>query len=275
MRLLIMKTTLQLIFILLTFLILQLSYATSLGNATDPMSEVTTHKDQCVILLHGLGRKSGSMETIANALRDQQYKVWNKDYDSRSDKIESLATKAVAPGVEWCKEQGAQKIHFVTHSLGGILVRYYFQNIEVEEVSRIVMLAPPSQGSTVADLLSKNYLYKKITGPAGQQLGTNDGSLPNQLEPISGEIGVIAGTGSLDPWFTPFIEGENDGKVRVEDTRLDEMIDFLVVDHSHTYIMRSDGVIQQIKHFLETGKFDRTNTTKKETTTEIMITNDK
>ncbi len=270
-----MKTNLQLFSIILTFLLLQPSFATSLENEPDSMSEEIDPKDQCVILLHGLGRKSGSMKTLADSLRDKQYKVWNEGYDSRSEKIESLAIKAIVPGIEWCKQQGAQKIHFVTHSLGGILVRYYFQSEEEPKVSRIVMLAPPSQGSAVAELLKENYLYKKITGPAGQQLGTNDGSLPNQLEPISGEIGVIAGTGSFDPWFTPFIEGDNDGKVRVEETRLDEMKDFLVVDQSHTFIMRSDKVIQQIIHFLETGRFYRVNTKQDEIKTEATKTNDK
>ncbi len=234
------------------------------------MAATSSHDDECVILIHGLGRSSGSMETIADSLRRQQYNVWNVDYDSRSERIESLAAKVITPGINWCKEQGVEKIHFVTHSLGGILVRYYFQHRIVPEVSRIVMLAPPSQGSTVTDWLKENYLYKKITGPAGQQLGTDASSLPNQLVPIAAEIGVIAGSSSVDPWFSPFIEGDNDGKVRVDDTRLEEMQDFLVVDHSHTFIMRADDVIQQIQYFLDNGKFDRS------TTSEAgeLITND-
>lgn len=195
------------------------------------------------------------MDKLAAAIEEEGYVVWNADYDSRSAKVEALAKQAIEPGLNWCAEKQTSAIHFVTHSLGGILVRYFYQKRLLPKSSRIVMLAPPNKGSVVAELLKEYYLYKKITGPAGQQLGKDEESLPASLQPINAEIGVIAGNSSVDPWFSPFIEGDNDGKVMVDDTRLAEMKDFIVVEHSHTFIMKSEEVIGQIIYFLANGSF--------------------
>lgn len=92
-------------------------------------------------------------------------------------------------------------------------------------------------------------------GPAGQELGTDEKSLPNQLKPVQGEIGVIAGEKDGEPWFLPEIPGKDDGKVAVESTKLPEMKDFLLVKSGHTFIMRDEGVIKQILYYLEHGKF--------------------
>ena len=118
------------------------------------------------------------------------------------------------------------------------------------------MLSPPNRGSEIADQLREFKLYKFVTGPAGQQLGTDAASIPNQLKPIDGEIGVIIGNSTSDPWFSWLIPGEDDGKVSVARARLDEMKDFLVVEQGHTYIMKKAQVIKQIEHFLKTGEFN-------------------
>jgi len=92
-------------------------------------------------------------------------------------------------------------------------------------------------------------------GPAGQQLSTQNSSKPNTLKPIPGIIGIIAGSVTSDPWFAWMFDGPNDGKVSVQSARLDEMADFLVVEHGHTFIMNNDDVIEQVLYFLKHGKF--------------------
>lgn len=211
---------------------------------------------QCVVLLHGLGRTSHSMNTIAAALKQDNYLVVNHSYPSRKKSIEALSN-VVGDNIAECQKLGATQIDFVTHSLGGILLRQYFQQHSVPAVKRVVMLGPPNHGSEVSSLNKNKKWYKLMTGQAGQQLGTESDSLPNQLKPLNGiEIGIIAGTKSLDPWFSNSLPKPHDGKVSVASTQLDEMTDFIVVPHSHTFMANSSLVVQQLKIFLKQGKFD-------------------
>lgn len=211
--------------------------------------------EECVILLHGLGRTERSMNKIEDQLQDAGYRVWNAGYKSTKSSIPELSDSSISEGLGYCRNKQGQKIHFVTHSLGGILVRYYLQEHAVENLGRIVMLAPPNQGSEVADELRKFEWFGELLGPAALALGTAKEDIPKSLEPIPGEIGIIAGNSTSDPWFSPMIPGEDDGKVSVESTRLEEMRDFLIVPESHTFIMRDGEVIKQIMAFLREGKF--------------------
>jgi len=210
---------------------------------------------EAVVVLHGLGRSAWSMFRLEHELTKQGYLVYNKSYPSRNFPIEKLATKAIEPALQWARLKGVRRIHFVTHSLGGILVRYYLQDNPIDTLGRVVMLSPPNRGSVVADMLLKMKLYRMFSGPVGRQLGTHRESVPNSLKPVNAEIGVIAGTLSSDPWFSAFIHEPSDGKVTVSNTMLDEMRDFIVVRHGHTYIMNSRQVVEQISYFLSNGKF--------------------
>lgn len=212
--------------------------------------------DECVILLHGLGRTERSMIKIEDRLQDAGYRVWNLGYESTEHPISFLSESTIAKGLKYCEQKRTQFIHFVTHSLGGILVRYFLQDGHIEKLGRIVMLAPPNQGSEVADELSQFGWFEELLGPAAVALGTGEQSLPNRLTPIPGEIGVIAGNATSDPWFSPMIPGEDDGKVSVKRAQLDEMSDFLVVDAGHTFIMRKRAIIEQVLYFLQHGRFN-------------------
>lgn len=216
---------------------------------------VFASSDECVILLHGLGRTSLSMNKLERTLEEKGYLVWNEGYPSRKKTIEELAS-VVEEGIGQCRKKRARKIHFVTHSLGGILVRQYFQEHGAAEARRVVMLGPPNRGSGITDRHKDAWWYKEATGPAGQQLGTGPDSLPNRLASVPLEIGIIAGTSGGDLFASAFKDA-NDGKVSVESTKLGEMKDFLVVDTGHTFIMNSDEVIGQVIFFLKEGRFDR------------------
>ena len=119
------------------------------------------------------------------------------------------------------------------------------------------MLAPPNNGSEVADFVRHWPIYRWVMGQVGQQLGTGPDSVVHKLRPISAEVGVIAGNRSLQPWFSWLLPGEDDGTVSVSSTRLDEMRDFLVVNASHTLVMFNRQVRHQVEHFLRKGSFDR------------------
>lgn len=210
-----------------------------------------------VIVLHGLGRTAKSMTPIQKKLEADGYFVWNKSYPSRDENIISLAESFLGEGIAQCRAAGVANIHFVTHSMGGILVRQYLQNRVLEMQGKIIMLAPPNHGSEIADHLQARFWYEWMMGPAAMELGTGEGSRPNSLQPVLGTIGVIAGATSFEPWFSWMFNGSHDGKVSVASTRLDEMSDFLVVERGHTFIMRSERVIEQILFFLQHGCFNR------------------
>lgn len=208
----------------------------------------------CVVLLHGLARTAGAMNSLENSLHDTGFTVANIDYPSTKATVEELAKPAIDKGVAECPVDVT--IHFVTHSMGGILVRYYLENEKLDRLGRVVMLAPPNQGSEVIDDFSDMPGFALINGPAGFQLGTGEESLPRRLGPVHFELGVIAGNKTFNPLLSQSLPNPDDGKVSVESTRVEGMSDFLVVPHSHTFIMHADVVLRQTIHFLREGSFD-------------------
>jgi len=215
----------------------------------------TAAAGQCVVLLHGLARSSLSMEPMAWALEDLGYQVANIEYPSREYRIEELAPMAVEAGLEACRGSGAT-IHFVTHSLGGILVRYYFRSTVPDDLGRVVMLAPPNQGSNAVDALGEVPGFEWLNGPAGYQLGKGEDSIPLQLGVPAFEFAVIAGDRTIDPVTSSVLDNPDDGRVSVSDTRLEGMSDFRVIAASHAFIMQKREVFRLVDRFLKTGSFD-------------------
>jgi pimeloyl-ACP methyl ester carboxylesterase len=208
-----------------------------------------------VVLLHGLSRSSASMAKMERALASEGYVVLNCDYSSRTLPIEKLSLAVVGGALADERLRGCSKVHFVTHSMGGILVRYYFANRRDERLGRVVMLGPPNKGSEVVDHLRGWWVFRKVTGPAGQQLGTDKDSVPNRLGPVSFELGVIAGDRSINWINSSMIKGRDDGKVSVESTKVEGMRDHLVVHATHPFMMRKRRVIASVIAFLKSGQF--------------------
>jgi triacylglycerol lipase len=221
-------------------------------------AQVSQDKNDYVMLLHGLGRTSFSMKFLGNYLEEQGFKVFNLGYPSTTYPIEQLVQN-VTEQIKQAKIESANQVHIVTHSMGGIITRFYLKENPIKNLGRVVMLSPPNQGSKLTDSLKNhlNFLYHFFTGPAGQQLGTEPSSVPNQLGPVHFELGVITGNTTLNPLYSYLIPGEDDGKVSVERAKVKGMKDFLVVPHSHTFIMNSHEVREQIVYFLEYGQFRR------------------
>ena len=173
--------------------------------------------DELVILLHGLCRSTGSMQAMADHLHREGYAVRNLDYPSTEMSIEDLSELHLGPVIA---EAGNRyhRIHFVTHSMGGIVVRQYLATHQKTLPGRVVMLAPPNRGSELVDLFGRNRLMQKLLGPAFLQLGTSPDSLVNILPAAKRETGIIAGSRSLDPISSFIIQGADDGKVAVSRT---------------------------------------------------------
>ncbi len=206
-----------------------------------------------VVLLHGLALPTLSMGRLVGDLRRDGYRVRNVGYPTRPHDVKSLVERFVAPAVAACG--GERPVHVVTHSMGGLLIRCYLQSARLPRGSRIVMLAPPNQGSEVADRLRDWLPYRLLFGAVGQQLGTGPDGIARQLGPIDAEIGVIAANRTIQPWFSSLFPGDNDGAVSVASTRLPEMRDFIVVESSHTLMLLRSEVSRQVRHFLAQGRF--------------------
>lgn len=209
-----------------------------------------------VILLHGLTRSNRSMKKIEESLSEYGYRVINVDYPSTEYPIEYLANNVLSGVIARCDTSSGSKINFVTHSLGGIIVRYYLKHNKLTNLGRVVMLSPPNKGSELVDNLKESYFFKKRHGPAGQQLGTDKESLPLNLGPIDFDLGVITGNISFNLISSVILPGPDDGVVSVESAKVEGMTDFIVMPNSHTFIMKNKNVIKQIIHFLENGEFD-------------------
>jgi alpha-beta hydrolase superfamily lysophospholipase len=210
----------------------------------------------CVVLLHGLARTSTSMNKMQRELENAGFATANIDYPSREYPVEELADIAVTEGLEACRDtEGIERIHFVTHSLGGILVRQYLSTNEIADLGRVVMMGPPNQGSAAVDELIGVPGFDWLNGPAGRQLGKGEDSVPLKLGPADFELGVIAGNRTIDPVTSAVLENPDDGRVSVNDTRLEGMADFVIVDHSHAFMMRMRRPIELTIEFLRSGQF--------------------
>ena len=214
--------------------------------------------DEAVVLLHGLGRTRFSMARLERVFRRDGYFVLNRTYPSRRMKIDSMSLKTIDPLIKACWAAGCRRIHFVTHSMGGILVRAFMaQNPDVPELknSHIVMLAPPNNGSQIVDRFGHTRWFRCVFGPGACQLRTGADGYPATLGEAPATTGVIAGTHTWDPIFSRYLPGPHDGKVTVENTRLGGMKDHLTAPVTHTFIAWSSPVIRQCRHFVRHGAF--------------------
>ena len=211
----------------------------------------------CVVLLHGLGRTSWSMKALQWHLEEAGYQVVSPTYPSLTHSIPELADMAVREGLAGCAALQLQRVYFVTHSLGGILVRQYLARHDIPGLQRVVMLGPPNQGSQMADYVASLGLLQPLLPAAVAELGTSEQSVPRRLGRAGFELGVIAGTVNQLPFIPGQPEERGDGTVAVSETILPGMTDFIELPVGHTFMMWNDEVLEQVVFFLEHGLFRR------------------
>ena len=197
------------------------------------------------------------MDSMQQHLLAAGYHTVNLGYPSTRASIEEIVAAHFPPALKRCQQFSPSRVHFVSHSLGGIVLRSYFKENELDNMGRVVMLSPPNQGSEAADSLKDWWLYRWINGPAGQQLTTAKDSIPNRLGPVDYSVGVITGDRYFffDYWLSTIIPGADDGKVSIASSRLEGMDDFLVVHKSHPFIMDDAYVQEETLHFIQNGVF--------------------
>lgn len=226
------------------------------ADSTQAEVQSSVHNAVCIILLHGLGRSSMSMKGVQWRLEEAGYPVVNNSYPWLGRSIEEIAPIAINESRSHCAEMGLSKIGFVTHSLGGILLRQYLEENTIAGLGRVVMLAPPNQGSTMADQLVANGMLEPLLPQPAYQLGTDENSVPKRLGPVNFELGVIAGTNTRALLSPGLDDLANDGTVAVEETHVAGMQDFIVLPVDHSFLMWRSAVLDQIVLFLDQGRFD-------------------
>ncbi|MBR0987565.1 alpha/beta fold hydrolase [Bradyrhizobium liaoningense] len=205
-----------------------------------------------VVLLHGIARTSASLTKLERALRAAGFATLNIDYPSRKKPIVALADD-LHPAISRFAERDAP-LHFVAHSMGGLVARAYVAKHRPARLGSVVMLGTPNGGSEVADLLSGSRLYRALYGPAGLELTTE--LRPDALPSLDYPVGVIAGSRFIDPVAGLFVlPTPNDGRVSVQSALLAGMADHIVVKTSHTGLPRHAAAIAQTIAFLREGRF--------------------
>jgi pimeloyl-ACP methyl ester carboxylesterase len=213
---------------------------------------------EVVVLLHGALRRGSSMKLLSKYLEHQGYETLSISYPSNQQTFEELAVYLDEQLKVSDQFNKATKVHFVTHSMGGIVTRYFLGKNAPAHLGRVVMMGPPNQGSEFADFMSEQQRLKpyfdKIFGPSGAQMKTeHDHSAAGK---ITYDVGVIAGCISINPLAPWVLDGAHDGIVPVERTKLDGMRDHIVVRATHTMMMYNPKVWQQVGSFLKNGAFD-------------------
>lgn len=211
-----------------------------------------------VVLLHGIGRTKQIMEKLGRYLTAQGYTVYNDDYQSTTAPIEAITEQIFLRIRKHCPDESIP-IHFVGHSMGALIVRLLITKHRPTNLGRVVMLAPPNQGSCLVDFLKKYRFFQRLFGPAALELTAGNGGIIHRLPPIDYEVGIIAGDRSVDLLFSWFIlPGKNDGKLTVAETKLAGMKDHIVLHATHPFMPNNTKVIKQTAHFLRFGRFEQT-----------------
>lgn len=221
----------------------------------------TESRNEDVVLIHGILRTRYSMRPVARHLVRRGYRTFLFGYPSRREPIAESADRLAA----WLKEKGlpaeGRPLHFVTHSMGGLVARDCLTRHDIEGAGKLVQLTPPNQGSCRARQLRDLWLFRILFGPAGQELTDGPEGFHSRCGVPDVPIGIIAGgrgdERGLARVFKLPAPGDNDNTVLVRETFLDGAADHIVLPFRHSFLMYFRTVKDQIVHFMESGRFSR------------------
>jgi len=217
---------------------------------------------EVVVLLHGSCGSNKNMECIADSMRILGYHIYSMEFNSSLNNSTDAA-KTLSPRVKYISSRH-KKIHFIAHSMGGLIVRKILSEINLKNVDKVIQIATPNHGSELATFFKGNWLYKKIYGKAWGDFIIGGKFLKSLNEPhvsavgaTNYELGSIAGNSSHFLLNFFFKSKDNDRRVSVSSTKLEGMKDHIIINANHRNIIKSKETILQIKSFLLDGKFDR------------------
>lgn len=215
-------------------------------------SKAVASERNVVVLLHGLGRSKSAMWLLAHRMESAGYQVERFGYQSLRSTPEQILTNLKSKVSDCCASL-KKKVHFVGHSLGGLIVRAYLAKNKPPNLARVVLLGTPNSGAHLVDLYGDKWWFK-LLGPTAQSLGTGRDSLPGSLPAPDYPVGVIAAIANR---FSNdhILPGDDDGLVSVESTKLERMTDFVVVQTGHSAMRYSRPVADQVVSFLKNGRF--------------------
>lgn len=238
------------------FILLNIFIASCSTTLTpEKVSKVKNNGNDYVIMLHGLWNSSSRMEDFEEYFLKKNYQVFNLDYPSTEFQIEKLDTKYLKPIIESVPLHTGQKIHFITHSMGGLLLRHYLTHNELPQLGRVVMISPPNHGSEWADILDNHPVIKSMVGPAANELKTRNNTFLNKLGAVDYHLGIIAGDKSYTDMTEEFLPGADDGMVPVSRMKVRGMKDFIILHDHHRGLTWNPDAMKQAEMFIKTGRF--------------------
>lgn len=210
---------------------------------------------ETVVLLHGVALAPWAMRSLERRLKKEGYRVLNIGYPSRTVPLDELAGLWLPTRLSDDAIVSAPRMHFVTHSMGSLLVRHLMEHSRPPNTGRVVMIAPPNQGSALADEGRPKWLVRWLVGVNLKALGKSDDAFWHDLpQRVDYPVGVIAGTGAGNP-LGRNLPKPHDGTVTVADTRIEGSADSVELPWSHTGILFHRRTADEVVHFLRHGKF--------------------
>ncbi len=230
-------------------------FSTSIATSCLRYTTSTRPKNkEFVVFIHGFADRPYTMWKIEKQLQKEGYSVLNFDYSSTKWTMDTIVVRLHDEIVDKCKN--AEKIHFVTHSYGGLIIRAYLSQYLAEIYGRLVMIAPLNQGSIIVEQFEDVPVFKKIYGPVLEKLGKDPDDYFMKYPIPEIPFGIIAGGLNNKYGFNPLIPGDDDGTLAVEETKLQGCQDFILKPGLHSTLLWQNEVIKQIILFLEEGRFE-------------------
>ena len=217
------------------------------------LPKTATERPEQVVLLHGFGRSNKAMFSLQRRINEAGYATYNIEYRSMKDTPDVIVDK-VGKNIAQCCMDNGRLVHFVGHSLGGLVVRAYLERHQLTNLGRVVLLGTPNQGSELVDRYEKEWFFGML-GPTARELGTDLADFPKRIAHPYYPLGIIAGASSYRPILSRLLPGPDDGMVAVESTIMEGMTDFLLVDTSHGMLRYNKKVAEEVIYFLRHGKF--------------------
>lgn len=204
-------------------------------------------KAEMVVLVHGLWMNGREMVILAKRLQHHGFRTRRFSYHTMTDDLEQSAVQLF----EFVEQLAESRIHFVCHSMGGLLLNRVFSRYKPDWQGRAVLLGSPLAGSRVAQSVNSSIIGQLLVGR----------NLPNLCAgcsswPVGYEIGVIGGT--LNVGLGLLVGGwkhPGDGLVTLDEIKVPGVKETLYIRATHLGLVFSSLCASKVSFFLKKGCF--------------------